>query len=279
MAESNSTTPPFNFATSSDGAVVGVRCGVVLMVVTSQFLHVLNWRDVASDGFVVLAAKRNPIWQVPRTGFLSAGQWKQGRETKLPPESPSSDPRSSAFIRGRFRSSTGAPGAGTGRIRPSGIGSAARSPRQAVLAVEQLLGIVLGRVNQQALACFQPGGRLETVAGGLDNELFGVVRGQMAQDQARGRRLRSRADVPLQERFGPANDVAIQGDRHVGPPFVRLDVTGRMLHAEHRTAGCVLEDVVFDHGSQERSVRPSPDHGRLGGAGEEPYRVGASQKV
>src|SRR5208283_5355207 len=32
-------TPPFNFATSSDGAVVGVRCGVVLMVVTSTGLR------------------------------------------------------------------------------------------------------------------------------------------------------------------------------------------------------------------------------------------------
>src|SRR5208337_1806887 len=114
--------------------------------------------------------------QVPRTGFLSAGQWKQGRETKLPPASPSSDPRSSAFIRGRFRSSTGAPGAGTGRIRPSGIGRAPRSRRQAELAVEQFLRIVFDRVDQQALGCFQPGGRLETVAGGLDNELLGVVR-------------------------------------------------------------------------------------------------------
>ena len=32
-------TPPFNYATSSDGAVVGVRCGVVLMVVTSTGLR------------------------------------------------------------------------------------------------------------------------------------------------------------------------------------------------------------------------------------------------
>jgi len=32
-------TPPFNFATSSDGAVVGVRCGVVHMVVTSTGLR------------------------------------------------------------------------------------------------------------------------------------------------------------------------------------------------------------------------------------------------
>src|SRR5208337_2763549 len=60
------------------------------------FLHVLNWRDVASDGFVVLAAKQTQFEPVPRTGFLSAGQWKQGRETKPPPASPSSDPRSSA---------------------------------------------------------------------------------------------------------------------------------------------------------------------------------------
>ena len=32
-------TPPFNYTTSSDGAVVGVRCGVVLMVVTSTGLR------------------------------------------------------------------------------------------------------------------------------------------------------------------------------------------------------------------------------------------------
>src|SRR5208337_4761984 len=32
-------TPPFNYATASDGAVVGVRCGVVLMVVTSTGLR------------------------------------------------------------------------------------------------------------------------------------------------------------------------------------------------------------------------------------------------
>ena len=32
-------TPPFNFATTGDGAVVGVCCGVVLMVVTSTGLR------------------------------------------------------------------------------------------------------------------------------------------------------------------------------------------------------------------------------------------------
>ena len=32
-------TPPFNYATSSDGAVVGVRCGVVLMAITSTGLR------------------------------------------------------------------------------------------------------------------------------------------------------------------------------------------------------------------------------------------------
>ena len=58
-------TPPFNFTTSSDGAVVGVLCGVVLMVVTSTglrstggSLHCFAWDWMFADyhkmGFLVI---------------------------------------------------------------------------------------------------------------------------------------------------------------------------------------------------------------------------------
>ena len=80
----------------------------------------------------------------------------------------------------------------------------------------------------------------------------------------------------LPARLGPSEGVVLEGERHVDPPLVRLDLRRRARRRSRRRG--VLERVPLEDPAEERGVRPPPADGLLGGRGQQADRLAAAEE-